>query len=283
MEDMPDNNNVVDEADNKDYLQDLLLKIKPAFEQQDELTFRVIEPKEKGFTVKVGGLFAYIPYVHFGWTYPTPDYWKNASSWLVDCYFKGKVQVFSENPISIILNAASQVFPTPELDKYRAYRGIIVQKAAYGFFVDIGYHFKWKCGSLLGLLHKSALQKESDFDDWNAGDEIEILFQGFNEKGQLLLSNDRERSKWINGEIETLIGTNQPVTVTKDNSGYLDLKVLGKHKASVPMLKAYYPNSLPVVTKYLNNLQNEQTIYCEVVKMNKKRDGLILRLLIDSE
>jgi hypothetical protein len=278
-----DSDNSPEHETHKEYLQDLLAKIKSSYEKNEEVTFRIVEAKEKGFVVKVGGLFAYISFVHFGWSYPTADYWKNTATSLVDCFFRGKIHTLSENPISILLDARNQQFATPELDKYRAYRGVILQKSGYGFFVDLGVHFKWKYGSLLGLLHKTALQNPSDFEKWNVEDEIEIIFQGINEKGQILLSNNRDRNNWLNGEIDALIGTTQQVIVTRNDNDHLSFKVLGKYNAGVPMLKAFYPNSLPVAKKYLNNLQNEQTIYCEVVKMNKKRDGLILKLLIDGE
>jgi ribosomal protein S1 len=272
-----------EENNDKDYVKDLFFKIKTAFEKQEDVTFRIVEAKEKGFVVKVGGLYAYISFAHLSWTYPNADYWKNAATSLVDCFFSGKIHSLSENPISILLDARNQQFETPMLDKYRAYRGVILQKSGYGFFVDLGVHFKWKYGSLLGLLHKTALQHPSDFENWNAGDNIEIIFQGINDKGQIILSNNRDRNSWLNGEIDTLIGTTQQVTVTRNDSDHLSFKVLGKYNAGVPMLKAFYPNTLPEAKKYLNNLQNEQIIYCEVVKINKKRDGLVLRLLINGE
>jgi hypothetical protein len=62
-------NNHEENAD-KDYLKDLFLKIKTAFEKQEDVTFRIVEPKEKGFIAKVGGLYAYISFAHFGWSYP---------------------------------------------------------------------------------------------------------------------------------------------------------------------------------------------------------------------
>jgi len=59
----------LDSKNDKDYLQDLLLNIKKAYKNQTKLTFRIVKPKDKGFLVKVGGLFAFVSFNHFGWSY----------------------------------------------------------------------------------------------------------------------------------------------------------------------------------------------------------------------
>ena len=191
----------LDSDNDKDYLQDLLLNIKESYKNQENRTFKIVEPKEKGFTVKTGGLFAFVSFQHLGWSYPSIEFWKNVSNYLVGSFFTGKIYKVSENPISIRIDAKNQNFGNPNLVKNCKYRGVILQKTKYGIFVDLGLHFNWKFGSLLGLVHKSTLTNESDYECWNNADEIVTFFQGFNENGQLILGDNCERGKWRNRDM----------------------------------------------------------------------------------
>ena len=271
----------LDSKNDKDYLQDLLLNIKEAYTNQESLTFRIVEPKEKGFIVKVGGLFAFVSFNHFSWSYPSIEFWKNVSKHLIDIFFTGKIHIVEENPISIQIDAKEQKFGNPNLEKYAKYRGVILQKTKYGIFVDLGLHFNWKFGSLLGLVHKSTLTNKSDYDIWNVGDEIITLFQGFNENEQLVLGDNRERGKWWNGEMNELIGTIQKVSVLINENEQTEFFVLGEHKAIVPIKKEFYPNFRTTAKKYTYGLKNGEIIECEIIKINKRKDCFILKLLIE--
>lgn len=269
----------LDPKNDKDYLQDLLLNIKDSYEKEEIITFRIIELKEKGFVVKTKGLFAYVPLNHFAWSYPTIEFWKNVSHYLIGNYFRGKIHNISENPISILINASIQNFDEPDLEKLTKYQGVILHKAKYGIFVDLGFHFNWRFGSLFGLIHKSTLINESDYDNWNVGEKITTVFQGFNEDGKLVLGDNYERGKWINGEMDKLIGTIQETKVVRNQEIRPEFYVLGEHKARIPISKKFYPNSKSAVREYLNKLENGEIINCEVIKINTKKDAFILKLL----
>jgi ribosomal protein S1 len=270
----------LDPKHGREYLQDLLLNIKEAYAKQESLTFRIVKPKEKGFTVKVGGLFAFVSYHHLGWTYPTIEYWQNVSNHLVGNFFTGKIYHVSENPISIQIDAKEQTFEKPTLAKHGKYQGVILKKSTYGAFVDLGFHFNWKFGSLMGLIHKSTLTNLSDFDNWMVGNNITTHFQGFNEKGQLVLGDNRERGKWTNGEMDELVGTIQAVNVAINEHDQTEFYVLGNHKGKVPIRKEFYPNSRAAARKYVSELKDGDMISCEVINISKRKDCFILKLLI---
>lgn len=271
----------LDPKNDKDYLQDLLLNIKNAYTNQESLTFRIVEPKEKGFLVKVSGLFAYVSFKHLGWSYPSIEFWKNASNSFVGKIFTGKIHNIEENPISIQIDAKEQIFENPNLEKYSKYRGIILKKTKYGFFVDLGIHFNWKCGSILGLIHISTLINETDYENWKAGNEIETVFQGFNENNQPILGDNIERGKWTNGEMKKFIGTIQKVSVLINEDGIPDYFVLEKHKGTIPIKKEFYPNFRTTAKKYTYGLKNGEIIDCEIVKINSKKNSFVLKLLIE--
>ena len=271
----------LDPKNDKDYLQDLLLNIKEAYENRRNLTFRIVEPKERGFLVKVGGLFAFVSFKHFGWSYPSIEFWKNASNSIVGKIFKGKIHNIKENPISIQIDAKEQKFENPNLEKHSKYRGIILRKTKYGFFVDLGFHFNWKFGSILGLIHISTFTNESGYDNWKGGHEIEIVFQGYNKNNQPILGDNIERGKWTNGEMEELIGTIQKVSVLINENGKSEFYVLGEHKATIPIKKEFYPNFRTTVKKYIYGLKNGEILDCEIIKINRKKDSFVLKLIIE--
>ncbi len=263
----------------KAYLQDLLLKIKQAYANQERVTFRVVEPKEKGLVAKVGGLFAFVSYRHMGWQYPTIEFWENAAPHLVGSYFTGNIHHLSEHPISIRIDAKHQDFGNPPLEMYGEYQGVVVKKAKYGVFIDLGVHFNWRFGSLLGLAHHSSLTNESDYHNWNGGDLVTTLFQGYNENGQFILGDDLERGKWLNGELDEWVGTTQKVTVSIDDTGWVEYYVLGIHQAKISLKKEYYSDA-KAAKKYVNGLKNGAVIDCEIVKINKRKCYFVLKAIL---
>lgn len=271
----------LDRNNNKDYLQNLFLNIKEAHANQENLTFRIVKPKEKGFTVKVGGLYAFVSFNHMGWSYPSIEYWKNVSNSLVGRYFIGKTHMVKENPILIQIDAKEQIFDQPNLKKFNEYRGVIVQKTNYGVFIDLGLHFNWKLGSILGLIHKTNLANPTDYENWTAGEQITTFFLGLNENEKLVLGDDLERAKWVNGEMDKLIGKTEKVNVVINEYGKSEFYVLGQHKAIIPIRKNYYPNFKSTVKKYLSGLTNGEVIDCEIIKINKKRTRFVLKLIIE--
>jgi len=271
-------NNYLGSTNNKDYLQDLLLNIKEAYVNQKSITFKIVEAKDKGFVVKVGGLFAYISFHHFCWSYPTIEYWKNISNWLIGSYFKGKIHEIKESPIKIYINAKDQVYEKPNFEKFKEYRGIIVHKARYGLFVDLGIHFNWKFGSLLGLLHKANLINQTDYDNWSVGEQITTSFLGYHKKESFTLGD--KYKIWLIKEMEELIDSIQKVNVVIDENERFKFYVLNKYKATIPILKEFYPNYRDEVRKFVYELRNGDIIACKVIRINLRKESLVLKLLI---
>lgn len=280
MEKKPENiEYFLDSKNDKDYLQDLMLNIKETYKNQENITFEIIEPIEKGFKVKVNGLFAYVSFKHFCWRYPSIEFWENASNSIVGFFFTGKIHKVEESPISIQIDAKGQEFGHPNLEKYAKYRGIILQKSKYGVFLDIGLHFNWRFGSVLGLIHKSSLVNEYDFNDWKIGEEIITLFEGYTKKNKLILRDNLDRGKWMNGQMDKLIGEIQKVSVKINEDGKSEFYVLGEHKARITTKKEFYPNFKTTVKEYIYGLKNGEIIDCEIISINNKKDSFITKLI----
>ena len=79
--------------------------------------------------------------------------------------------------------------------------------------------------------------------------------------------------------MDQLIGTIQKVTILRDENGYRKFYVLEKHKGRIPVSKKFYPNFRKTVKKYIRGLKNGEVIDCEIIKINKRKDCFILKLV----
>ncbi|MCL1932668.1 MAG: hypothetical protein FWF53_02480 [Candidatus Azobacteroides sp.] len=175
--------------DKKEWLDKLVENLENQRVKNKNLPFKIADIKDRGFVVKVSGLYAFISFYHMPWKYSNINYWTAIFPKLIGKIFYCRVYSIKKDPIlSIIIDGRIPQFKKPELTIGKNYKGIITEKSKYGIFIDIGYHFDWRCGSFVGLLHKSQFDSMQLFSDCSVGDEIEILYQGLNEKGQLVFS-----------------------------------------------------------------------------------------------
>jgi len=265
----------------KSYIQDLFKKVQFLFEQKKEVYFTIVEGKNKGFLVKVSGLYAYVPYQFMPWRYFSLSNWQNLANSLNGKTFKGSISQLEEAPIRIVIDARKQTFKAPELSSNHKYKGMVIQRAEYGLFVELGMHFDWKHGSMVGLLHKSVFREPLSFAGVVEGREIIVTFQGYNKEGKMILGEIWEEAKWLTKEIEEFVGTKQEVTVMSID-GKKVFFVKGVHKAIAPITKLWYPNDKGMAKEYKNNLQDGQVIYCEVLKISKRKDCFVIRLPVIS-
>ncbi|MEC7784264.1 MAG: hypothetical protein VYB38_12690 [Bacteroidota bacterium] len=275
----------LDPKNDKDYLQDLLLNIKEAQAAGEQLNFKILEAKDKGFVVKISGLFAYVSYYHMPWRYNTVDYWKAISGSLVNKVFKAKVYRLQEDPISIRLDAKSHIFKEIELKELNIYRGIILSKKKSGLLVDMGSHFNWKYGSFMGHIHKASLGEPAKYENAVVGNAIETTFWGYTKGGKLILGDDKDHTQWHTPELQDMVGTIQQVKVIKRADAPLTYSVLNKgqnYKAHLPITKLYYPNTKASVKKIVAQFKDGQSIPCLVVKIQKRaKNYFVLKLVVD--
>ncbi len=260
---------------NKTYLSKLIDNIEKQYAENNSLPFIITEIKEKGFIVKVAKLTGYISFYHMPWSYEINDAWRAIFPYIKGKIFFGKIYQFSKEPQSIIINGEIPQFKKPELIENNEYNGIIVKKINYGVFVDIGYSFKWECGSLVSLFHKSNFETTEFFEKVEIGEVIELKFRGYNEKEQLIFSNKTDPNEWFTGEIGKLVGQILPVNVLKKESQIISYLVDNKYKASLS------------ITEHINEavryLKNGDIIHCKIVRILNPMKILQLRWESESE
>ncbi|MDR2148863.1 MAG: hypothetical protein LBE91_20680 [Tannerella sp.] len=160
-----------------------------------------------------------------------------------------------------------------ELIQNEKYAGFVFGKTEYGAFVDIGYHFNWKHGSIQGLLHRSRFRDTETFSNCKTGDIISVYFLEENEKGRLFLD-----AEWVNLQ-EKYMGKILQVSVVKNKSGVLETKIEDKYTAIFPVTGAIYPDNKNLIKKTIRSLPDKATVTCEIVEV-KQDNRLILKLLL---
>ena len=163
-------------SDSKKYISKLYDNIEKQKEENNSLSFVIKDIKEKGFVVKVGGLFGYISFNHMPWQYRNREAWDAVFPFIDGKVFFCKIYSVTKEDHSIILDGDIPQFKKTELIENEKYKGIIINKTIYGVFVDIGYNFNWKCGSFVGLLHKSNFESDESFDKIKIGQSIDVFF-----------------------------------------------------------------------------------------------------------
>jgi len=249
----------------------------------DTLRFKILELKEFGFLANVKGLYSYISFYHMPWTYYSTDSWIAVGPYLIGKKFFCKIHKVSKDPISIILNGDLPQFKKAELTIGEEYKGLIVKIAKYGAFIDVGYHFDWKCGSLTGLLHKSQLADNENFSDLMIGQEILTVYQGLNDDGQLVFCNNTEKIEWLMGKPQELVGQSiWAKVIRKPDSMIVDLLVKGRYKSYL-MLNThdYAPKYLTKIKHAMNELPHGEIINCEITGFNEKYRTLNVRWLVE--
>ena len=265
------------EVDNKqNWISERLNDLEIHRDNFDTLPFKIVELKNYGFLTKVLGLYAFIPFNYMPWSYSDINSWIAIAPTLFDKKFFCKIHELDKDKPSVILNAELPQFKKAELLNGEEYKGIVVKISDYGLFVDIGYHFGWRCGSLVGLLHKTQLNKNAEICNFSLGQEITTIYLGMNDNGQPLFSNDRVRTDWQLGKPQELIGQITWVEAARPiKSKTVDLFVKGIYKADLVLDKQVYP---PKIRKRILTLKNElshgEIIFCKVTGLNRRSKTL---------
>ncbi len=270
----------------EDYLTVLFDNLEKQRAEDNSVSFKIVDIKEQGFKIKVGGLYGYISFYHMPWKYSGIENWRIVYPYIKERIFFAKIFELNKNErsISIKLNGEIPQFKTPDLIIDEKYNGIITKKTNYGIFIDLGYNFYWTCGSIQGLIHKSQFENIGSFENLNEGQIIEVLYWGINEKEQIILGTNIKLKDWITGGINELIGDIVNVKVSLPDSESKEFIVENMYKGLLTVTKSVYPDMNRTQIKYaITNLKNEEIIHCEIIGVNEKRKALILKWISNQE
>lgn len=244
-----------------------------------KVSFIIVQKKSNGFKIKVGGLFAYVSYCDMPFTYSQNNScWNAIAHSLIGKVFFCNINQITRNPLSVVVDAKIHQFREVKLIEGKQYKGLIISKAAYGLFVDIGYHFGWKFGSMVGLIHKSNVEYTTQIRTKSIGKEITSIFYGYNEDKAIMLGDQYFQKEWVTGEIEELIGTIQEVRIIFDKNGKRTFYVNDKFKGSFLIAKSIYSGLRDKARKFLYSVPHNEVIPCKVTMISYKKHCLMLVL-----
>jgi hypothetical protein len=167
--------------DNKEWLDKLVDNLDRQREEDLNLAFRITDVKDKGFIVKVCGLYAFLSFNHMPWRYPDITSWQVVFPHLTKKVFFGKVHQIRRDPLAITINGEIPQFRQPELEPEQEYCGIIILKTLTGIFIDFGYQSHWQSGAIVSFLRKSKIVSKP-FDELEAGEFFQAEYCGIDDK-----------------------------------------------------------------------------------------------------
>jgi len=273
---------VVHPADKNEWLSKLVENIKKYQELGENLPFRITQMKDKGFEVKVGGLFAFISFQHMPWKYDDNRYWVNIYQYLLGKTLYCKIHELKQSPLQIIIDGEVPQFKSPDFQIEEKCSGIILIKGKNGIFVEFGYHFHWRSGSVMTFISRSNFGVE-EFELLEAGKIIETIYWGDDTDGDMIFGNKSNDKYWVTGEFKQMLGKSVSVEIFKDTSMIPDLLVEGKYSGCMPINKTIYPNHRSRTHKAIKKLKNGDIIHCSVIKINKVKRSITLKWELSDE
>ena len=237
--------------------------------------FEIVDIKAGGFKVKTRGLFGFVPVRLMPWQYEKIENWEAIMFSLKESVFYGYVYRTedSEDRQSkrVFVKADSVFLNKAELKRDEEYAGIVIQKIDYGVFVDIGHHFKWRCGSIVGFVHQSKFQYPESFHKCEMGHIVTISLIEKTEKGLSF-----KESKYVDLH-EKYLGKTVQVTVYKDGQNDFEFWIDDKYPAKMPLWTSIYGQDLMLIKKALKLLPTGAIINGEVIDI-KTNNTLIIKM-----
>ena len=154
---------------------------------KDEVTrCKIVDVKEKGLMVKVENLYAYLPFQLTPWQYPNKDYWTTIKNSLKNRVFDCKIvsaEQIDKEKFKIFVDATVNKFREFQLQKDVKLKGIVLKVTENGCFIDVGGHFAWKYGAIMGFLNKSKNYSDTAAENYKEGQAIDVYFWGKSMRG----------------------------------------------------------------------------------------------------
>jgi len=262
------------------FFERLFNQIKEAQAQDKRIPFRIFFLKEDTLIVKVKGLYSQLPLEKMAWSYPDMEYWKIIFPTLQGVEFKCKVteasppQEEGDERFYIVIDAGAHPFQKAELIENAEYNGIVLQKTEEEVLIDIGYHFKWKYGSLCGYLPLEALATPETYQSCQPGDVITIEYRGSDDRG-LQFSVVQ-----VIDPVAEYVGKTTWVQIGKSGNTAPYFMVEGKYKGDLPITKTHYPTNKKKVRRLREQWENGDIIQCEILEYKPHR-GFIIKWMDD--
>ena len=269
---------IFDKPQSKEWLDNLVNDLEEKQKEIKTLPCWITDIKDTGLIVKVSGLYAFMSFNHAPWSYYYSESWRAVFPKLANHKFYCQVYQITKKPISIIVSGDIPQFKQADIKTGEKYSGIVIAKRDFGVFIDIGYHYDWKCGSIVGLLFKEFFDKSLSFQNCKVGDEIVTTYIKTDDKGQLLFTNDPQKSDWYFDKPQDLVGQIVNVRICKTlENDKIEYLVKDKYRGILNLRKEDYPTKYRKKIRQIIRILPDRTIInCEVTGFNNKNQTLDL-------
>lgn len=266
----------------KDWTAKIVEELEIHHHNSDSIPFLIMETKETGFLAMVKGIYAFIAYNHMPWKYNDYESWVAIAPILKEKIFFCKIHLIRKDPLKIILDGAIAQFKKAELVVGETYEGIVVKIVESGLFIDIGIHFEWRCGSLLGFLPRMYLGRSKPIH-FNIRHAMNVVYNGLNVEGQLVFCKDMESYEWHLGAAKELIGLSTwAKVIRRQSSDKIEYYVQGKYRAMmINDNKMFGPKYRKRINRAIKDFKNEEIINCSVTGCLDKKMVLIINWLVE--
>ena len=244
--------------------------------------FVIEDIEDDSFLVLIKDMYANVPFHKMPWSYNNLDCWQAIAPSLKGKSFYGRVSQLDRHHdqpdlYRLYVNATVTKFRSIELHINNEYTGIVVLKTLYGVFIDIGCHFDWEYGSLLGLLHRSQiLDTESNFEP---GQTVVVKFLNETTRGITFGIEDYDYY------VEKFLGKTVKTKIYKtDDSRLMSFKVEGRYKAKLLSIsKINYGDNRKLIRKALHTFSDGDYIDCEVLQIKDKPFAMLVKWMPSEE
>ena len=242
--------------------------IKQLYKSKEKTHFTLIGLRLNGFIAKTNGLNAYIVFNKMPWAYSDNKSWEIVSPYLYGELFDCEIDKLSINPFSFTLDGTVKQFKKAELKENIEYEGVIIKKGNTYLVIDIGYHFNWECGSIIGVLNKSNFLFSNLNPEFDPGHTIKIKYDCTFENRHICLKKDFNKNFWQSLHIKSLLGLIVDVRYYKNEDFYDEFWVKDRYKGLLAFSYDVYGEALNEVIELKNNLEINEIIQCEILAVN---------------
>ena len=235
--------------------------------------FRLYKYLDTNLLVKANGLFAYLPFELAPWHYPHSEYWKYVVPTAMGARFRCKVLETSretEPHFSIRVDASNSIVHQAELTEGAEYQGLVLDTMDNRFLVDIGLHFRWKYGGMIGYMPFP----QTIETDLNPGNKIKVKYIGKNDR-------DLQFAPMEDVDFTSYIGRTVWVQACRSEGTAPYFMVEGKYRAEMPVTRTIYPEKKRKMQRLKGQWLNGDIINCEVIDYQPHR-GLIVKCIDDA-
>lgn len=246
--------------------------IKKLYESQEPFPFLIMKPCKNGFIVKNRKFYAFLPISKMPWHYSSFDMWSAILPYIIKSKrFFGKIIRWQQDPLRVVVDASFLQYKTYEFEKDQVYKGILIDKTKDGILLEMGYHFGWKTGSIVGFVHKDSLWNIDTFENFKRSEIIEVEYWRKNNDGQLIFGQDPVYRIWTTSELQDLIGQQIPIHIHENEDGNKVFLYQNTQEVIFGYKKASRIYGKGTMARAAKALEEGDIIHCELVDVNIKK------------